>query len=811
MPRPVAAAVALPVPVDKLFDYRVPPEQDDAARPGCRVLVPFGSRRHTGVIVERRRAPEGARLRPIGRILDAEPVVSPALLRILGDLAAEVFCPIGIALCSALPAGSAPRPALRWRLTPRGHTAVESGALRGPLRAVAERLARGPAAVDALRRADPAYADHLQILARDRLAEKVEVEAGRSGPAVQRIAAIAAGVEAEAAASELERRAPGQARLLRLLAESGPLPAAEALSRTGGSDSSLRALVRRGLLEIRQEERRRDVLGTPLEPPAPPLELTAAQRDALEPVAEAVRTRRFEGFLLHGVTGSGKTEIYLRAVAEALRCGRQALVLVPEITLTHQILARLRGRFGDGLAVLHSGLRPSERFQQWTRLGRGATPLAVGARSALFAPLDDLGIIVIDEEHDGAYKNEEGLRYHARDLALRRAREAGCPVLLGSATPAVETRYAAERGELTLLSLPQRIGGRPLPAVQIVDLEQERAAARRGRKLILTAPLRRALKGTLEQGGQSLLLLNRRGFSTKVFCFDCGHAERCQHCDVALVFHVTEGRMRCHYCDFETAPPEVCSGCGAPDSALLGIGTQRVEEEVRSAFPEARVARLDRDVAARRGATEGILRDLREGRVDVVVGTQMVAKGHDFPGVRLVGVVLADLGLHLPDFRAAERTFQLLTQVAGRAGRGGAPGRVVIQTFTPKHYAVASVRGHDYESFYREELGHREALAYPPFGSLVHALVSGPDEAATRAAAETVAEAGTRAGGDAVEVAGPAPAPLARLRDRFRFQVLARGSERAALRRAGRSMADAASELTAPLRARVDPNPINML
>jgi primosomal protein N' (replication factor Y) len=806
-----AALVALPVPVDRLFDYAVPADLDAAAQPGCRVMVPFGQRRLSGVIVERRLPESPGRLRPLQRVLDPEPVVSPSLIQILRDLAVEVFCPVGIALSAALPAGTAPRAQVRWALTPRGRAAVESGALRGPLRAVAQRLLRGDAGPDALRRVDPRAADHLRTLARDGLALRREQDSAAPGPAHVRMARLADDLDAEALAAELEKRAPRQAAVLRLLAEAGALPTAEVNRRVGGSGSALRALERGGRLKLEEVPVTPDVLGTPLEPAGPPVQLTEDQAAALEPVIEAVRERRAETFLLHGVTGSGKTEIYLRAVAEALRSGRQAIVLVPEITLTHQILARLRARFGDGLAVLHSGLRPRERWDQWTRLRRGSTPIAVGARSALFAPLDDLGLVVIDEEHDGAYKNDEGLRYHARDLAERRARVAGCPVLLGSATPSVETRYAADQGRMRLLTLPHRIGGRPLPAVEIVDLERVRAATPRGRKLILTPPLRRALRETLAQGGQSLLLLNRRGFSTKVFCFECGHAERCEHCDIALVFHASDQRMRCHYCDFEMTPPDVCSGCGAPDTALLGIGTQRVEEELRAAFPEARIARLDRDAATRRGATESILRGLREGRLDVVVGTQMVAKGHDFPGVRLVGVVLADLGLHIPDFRAAERTFQLLTQVAGRAGRGSAPGRVVVQTFSPQHYAVAAVRGHDYAAFYAEELRQRQALGYPPFGRLVHGRISGPDLDAVRGAAERLAKAAGEAGGDRVEVLGPAPSPLARLRDRYRFQLLVRSADEPALRRAGRAMADAAVTLAAPLRAVVDPNPLNML
>jgi len=664
----------------------------------------------------------------------------------------------------------------------------------------------------------------LRGLERDGLVASADaVSAPRAREAHVRVASLGQGVDVDAASAGPLARAPRQLALLRLLGE-GPLALPDLEVRLPGSAASLRALAARGLVVFEERATPRDVLGTSFESGGR-FELSPEQAEATTVLRKAVRERSKETFLLHGVTGSGKTEVYLQAVDEALRAGRQALVLVPEITLTHQIVARLRARFGDAIAVLHSGLTPGERLEQWERLRAGATPIAVGARSALFAPLERLGVIVIDEEHDAAYKNEEGFRYHARDLAQRRAAHAGCPVVLGSATPALETRFAADRGQLRRLVLPHRIGGRPLPAVELVDLERERAAAPRGRKLILSKPLRQALAETLAAGGQSILLLNRRGFATKIFCFECGFAERCKHCDIALVFHTEDGRLRCHYCGFETIPAEDCSGCGAPDTALLGIGTQRLEEEVRTRFPGARIARLDRDTASKRGGTERILRSLREGTLDILVGTQMVAKGHDFPGVLLVGVVAADLGLHMPDFRAAERTFQLLTQVAGRAGRGGTPGRVLVQTFVPEHYAVRPVREHDYEAFYAEELAQRAALGYPPFGRLVHVLVSAREEERARAAIEKLAtvarNAGAAAAGDpgaamlpergAIELLGPAPATIARLRDRFRFQLLLKGASDAPLLAAARSILHETTRLPAGVHASVAVNPVSML
>ncbi|MEE2678265.1 MAG: primosomal protein N' [Myxococcota bacterium] len=800
--------VALPVPANELFDYAVPEPLAEAALPGCRVRVRFRGRIETGVIVETGE-PGGfrGRLHPLDAVLDTEPVLSDTLMRILREEATEILCPVGMAIAAALPPGSSPRSTAGWEQTPRGRAALEAGAVRGDAATRLGELADGPRSTARLRRkAAPAL---LTDLERDGLIAPVRLDrAPAARAATTRCASVAAGVDASQEASDRLSRAPQQAALLLELERRGETPVSALRDAFPTAAALLRPLAARGLVSVRDVPTPRDVLGTPLHE-EPEVQLTAEQADALKPIADAVAAREARTFLLHGVTGSGKTEVYLRAVGEALRTGRQALVLVPEITLTHQILARLRSRFGDGMAVLHSGLSAGERLEQWQRLRSREVSIAVGARSALFAPLENLGVIVIDEEHDTAYKNDQGFRYHARDLARRRAAAMDCPVVLGSATPALETRFAADRGDMERLSLPSRIEGRPLPAVEIVDLQRERELSPRGRKVILSRTLTRALEETLEDRGQAILFLNRRGFSTQILCFDCGYAERCPDCDIALVFHATEHELRCHYCDHRKPPPETCGGCGAPDHALLGLGTERLEEELHTRFPEARIARLDRDTAARRGTTERILSDLRARKLDVVVGTQMVAKGHDFPGVRLVGVVLADIGLHLPDFRAAERTFQLLTQVAGRAGRDRAPGRVVVQTYAPDHYAVKPVRRHDYEAFYAEELSHRSALGYPPFGGLAHVIVSGADADAVLAAAQTLAQRAAPEPG--TELLGPAPAPLARLRGQYRFQLLVKGADVGAVRGAADRLRQAAARLPDGIQAVVDPRPVHML
>jgi len=774
------------------------------------VRVLAGRRRLTGVVVDVQHAtsPAGLALRPLEGVLDSEPVLAPGLLGVLIEEAAEVLCPIGIALSAALPPGSAPRAVRGWRLTARGRAALASGALPPTSQALLTAL-KGGARSDAElhRRAVTPNSPLWAALECDRLVARTRVERGPRARATRvRQVRLCADTDVETACAGPLARAPRQAALLRRVATEGPCEA-----RSLAAATTLRALERRGLVQI-EEMAPTTPRGLPADEPHD-LVLTTEQHLACQAIGTAIRGRQPERFLLHGVTGSGKTEVYLQAVAEALRLGRQALILVPEITLTHQILGRLRARFGDQLAVLHSRLRPGERLAQWQRLRQGRTPIAVGARSALFAPMQDLGVIVVDEEHDGAYKNHEGFRYHGPSLALRRAQADRCPLVLGSATPSLELRFAADHGEARRLRLPHRVGGQPLPSVELVDLARERATLPRGRKLILSGPLRRDLRRTLDDGAQAILFLNRRGFSTQIACFSCQHVERCKHCDVALTYHASVGLLRCHYCDYQAAPPEACPACGATDTALLGIGTERLEEEVRSHFPNARRARLDRDTAARRGATEAILHGLRERSLDIVVGTQMLAKGHDFPGVRLVGVINADLGLHLPDFRAAERTFQLLTQVSGRAGRGRSPGRVVVQTWSPDHYAIRPVRQHDYESFYAEEIQHRAALAYPPFGHLAQVRVSAREEALARDAASRLASLAraTALAEPPGEVLGPAPAAIARLRGRYRFHLLLKHEDAQQVHEVGRALAEACRDLPPAVRASVDLHPIDML
>jgi primosomal protein N' (replication factor Y) len=514
--------------------------------------------------------------------------------------------------------------------------------------------------------------------------------------------------------------------------------------------------------------------------------------------------------LLHGVTGSGKTEVYLRVIATALEAGRTALVLVPEISLTPQLAARFRARFGDLVAILHSGLSEAARLGEWSRLRRGDARIAVGARSAVFAPLAGLGVIVVDEEHDGSFKQDEGVRYHARDVALVRAQRAGAVCVLGSATPSLESAAHAERGAYRKLTLTERPTARPMPSVEIIDLRTYMPDG----DAMLSGPLRVAIGETLAAGDQTILFLNRRGFATFVLCRACGHAFRCPHCSVSLTYHRHSDRLSCHYCGFQQRVPDICPSCSASETIeRKGLGTEKVADAVATAFAGARVARLDRDVAT--GAKiEAVLARVARREIDVLVGTQMVTKGHDFPGVTLVGVLCADTGLNLPDFRASERTFQLLAQVAGRAGRGDKPGRVMIQTYRPAAPAVVAAAAHDYASFFAAESVARAELGYPPHGRLIAVRIDGADAHEVAGVAQRLAQLAEAAArrpeiAGQVEIRGPVPAPLERLRNRTRWQVWLRSGDRHALRRVARSLLTA--EIASTVRVGLDVDPISAM
>jgi primosomal protein N' (replication factor Y) len=599
-----------------------------------------------------------------------------------------------------------------------------------------------------------------------------------------------------------------QRQLLVALGEVGELTLSEAARAHGASGATIRALAAKGLVELFEREAS-DPFALPSAPsPDVPPSPTAAQQRAIGAITAAMREGGYRGFLLHGVTASGKTEVYLRCAADVLAAGRSCLVLVPEIALTPQLVGRFRARLGAGVAVVHSAVGEAARRRTWAAMREGRVRVAVGARSALFAPLADLALVVVDEEHDGSYKQADRFRYHARDLAMLRAQRAGAVVVLGSATPSLESWRNAHADKLTLLRLPERATPLPLPAVRVCDMR--RRGQRHPRHAFLSLELVAELQAVLGRGEQAILFLNRRGFAPSAVCPSCGKFVECPSCGVALAYHRARDALLCHYCAFERPVPASCEACREGPLDLRGLGTERVVDAVQDLLPAARVGRLDSDIAPG-AASERILDRLRRRELDVLVGTQMVTKGHDFPAVTLVGVVRADMGLQVADFRAAERTFQVLTQVAGRAGRGTNPGLVLLQTFLPEHYAITAAERQDYEAFVRSELPFRRELGYPPYGHLVLLRGEGRDdgvlETAMDALAADLAPAAEKSG---AVLLGPAPAPLPRLRGIFRRQLLVKGATRRAVRVVAERAAAWAERSRRGVRVILDVDPLNL-
>jgi primosomal protein N' (replication factor Y) len=747
-------AVALPVPFQAPFTYRMPAGAAVPER-GVRVLVPFGSRRMIGVVVGAATEGGGRALKEVALVLDESPLVEPSLLDLAAWMADHYLAPPGECYRLVLPPAGVRASRAVVRLAKPGENPNDP-VLRqlrdGPLRlsALGKRLGRDPqGSVLRLRRAG-----------------LVEVEQAIDTPGFREVRVavladppVAPRGRAQAEVLERLRAAGGRARVADLVRDRPSLRGA------------LDRLAERGGLRLVEERDVREPGGLPGREAAP-LVPTPDQDAALAPLLAAVERRAFRPFLLHGVTGSGKTEVYFRVLEAALARGRGAIVLVPEIALTPMLVRAARARFGPTVAVVHSELSAGERHDQWWRIREGDARVVVGARSAVFAPVPELGLVVVDEEHDGAYKQEESPRYHGRDVAVMRAQLEGCPAVLGSATPSVESHANALRGKYERLVLPRRIGPQGLPRVEIVD---RRAVLRAGGDPILSPALRDALAARLARREQSLVLLNRRGYATSLLCRECGQEAMCPNCSVSLTLHQGGRSALCHYCGYEAAAPSTCPSCRGAYLRLVGFGTERVAEAVQAALPGARVERLDRDRARRRGAVAQTLAAFESGEIDVLVGTQMIAKGHDFPRVTLVGVVDADVGLGIPDFRSAERTFQLLTQVAGRAGRGEAAGDVILQSYMPDHYALGHACAQDYESFFEREMEFRRTMGYPPVTALVNLIVRAADGAKGAAEADALGRALRASAGGRYRVLGPAHAPLARLRREHRFQILLKG------------------------------------
>ncbi len=749
----MVVTVAVPVPALPALSYRVP---DGMAVPpvGARVRVPLGRRVVSGCVVAEgadgtgaaRSPPAAGKLRDLLESLDPEPYLPQDVVALALWVAEYYACGPGESLAAAMPP---------LALSAAGH----SGGFR------TERVVRlTPAGHDAFR-------------------------AGTTG-----------------------RIGPRQRAALRRLAGSpGGLGTAR-LREDGVTAATVARLRVRGFVTLESRRVDRGRSAGERETPGPAAgsgaerEATAEQRAALEALTGLLEQRVFHVALLHGVTGSGKTEVYLRLARDVASAGRRVLVLVPEIALTPAVTETFRKAFGDRVAVQHSGLSAGARHDQWHCIRRGEVDVVVGTRSAVFAPLDDVGLVVVDEEHDTSYKQEESPRYHARSVAIVRAQRAGALVVLGSATPSLETFHHARRGRYRCVAMTERVHRRPLPEVQVVDMRAEMANG--AGDAAVSRPLAAALEETVARGEQALVLLNRRGFASAVLCRQCGRTFECPNCSVSLTLHRRAGRVRCHYCNYSVARPSTCAQCAGPYLETVGFGTERIEAEVAERLPHATVERLDRDAARRRGAGPSLLARFRAGATDVLVGTQMIAKGHDFPNVTLVGVVSADVGLQVADFRAAERTFQLLTQVAGRAGRGDRPGIAILQSFHPEHYGIVHACRQAYDPFFEEEMRYRTALRYPPVVSMVNAIVRG------RSPGQAMQDAGRVAGmlravRSSFQVLGPAVAPISRLRGQHRAQIFLKGVNRPAMRNALRAALDANPDLGR--RVTIDVDPINLL
>jgi primosomal protein N' (replication factor Y) len=736
-------------------------------------------------------APEPRELKDVIAIVDEEPLLPPPLLDLAQWTADHYLAPPGECYRLALPPAGVRASRARVRLAGAPPAADGDPILRA--------LAGGPLTLAALERRigrDPGAR-----VARLRAEGRVEIDQDLTAAGFRLVRVARLVDEAKAPAK------PGPAEVVaRLKAAGGRAPVADLVRDRPSLRAALGRLVEAGAAAVDEERATRNppvMEGGGLRPESP----TSAQRAALAAIVPRLEAREYATFLLSGVTGSGKTEVYFRAAEAALALGLGVLILTPEIALTPFLVRAAAARFGPTVAVVHSELAAGERHDQWWRIREGETRVVIGARSAVFAPVDELGLIVVDEEHDGSYKQDESPRYHARDVAVMRGVLEGVPVVLGSATPSLESYANAGKGKYTLLTLPARIGAQGMPTVEVVD---RRETLKRGGDPILTPPLRDALAARLERREQSLLLLNRRGYATSLVCRECGVQASCPNCSVLLTLHQKGRNVECHYCGHQSPTPRACGECRGEYLRLTGHGTEKVVEAVQAALPKARVERLDRDLAVRRGAVQKVLASFEAGETDILVGTQMIAKGHDFPRVTLVGVIDADVGLGLPDFRAAERTFQLLTQVAGRAGRADLPGEVILQSHLPDHYALRFATAQDYPSFFEREMEFRRTMAYPPVAALVNVIFRSRNADEAAQAADALAGR-VRAGAPGrFRVLGPAFAPIAKLRQEHRFQVLLKG-DRASMREAvRRALVEAFGAVRWPGVA-VDVDPLTIL
>jgi primosomal protein N' (replication factor Y) (superfamily II helicase) len=807
------AKVIVDVPVrstDRPFDYSIPEPLRVWIEVGSRVAVPFGHRTVQGFVIslESGDTREVPGLKPIQEVLDLIPPLSPELIELADWMSQRYACRRISALQAMLPTAlkgkaerfislgeSSPNPASgqgKEMLFPDEELFPMFPDTDKEEREITDFVARnGEVTMRLLTRTFPEAAETVKFMLRRGVL--IESQSIKDKLGKKKLKAVNLTVGPDSAREALDSfpaRSARQKEVLSFLIEMEamlPLPLKEVLSVLQVTAGTVKSLEEKGFIEITEIEVYRDPYRGRDFKPSDPLPLTSEQDAVYTRIVQSIDEQIHDVFLLHGVTGSGKTEIYLQCIQRCMDLGRQAVVLVPEISLTPQMVERFKGRFGSGVAVMHSRLSVGERYDEWRKIREGKATVAVGARSAIFAPFHNLGLIIMDEEHESSYKQEENPKYHARDVAVRRAEQGDAVVIMGSATPSLESYYAA-RTHLdhhfspVLLEMPTRALGNELPKVQVVDMRDE---LKEGNRSMFSRRLHTALADRLERGEQTVLLLNRRGFSTFVMCRGCGYVAGCPECDISLTYHSRSDNLRCHYCGHAEPAPKVCPECGSEHIRFFGTGTQRVEEELGKLFPGIRVIRMDVDTTTEKGSHEKLLNQFRDKKADVLLGTQMVAKGLDFPDVTLVGVITADSALNLPDFRAAEKTFQLLTQVSGRAGRHQLPGEVVVQSYTPEHYSIVHASGHDYLSFIREELKHRRLLHYPPYCRLILVTLSHEQLPVLLRLSENYAlniQGKSRQRGwygsldsdlpDVLELLGPVASPMPRLKGRYRFQCI---------------------------------------
>ncbi|MGA2359464.1 MAG: primosomal protein N' [Terriglobales bacterium] len=793
---PLFCDVALAVPLDMVFTYAVPPGMEPVV--GGRVLVPFRQQRMSGIVVELHDRPPQVKTKKVIEALDLSPVLDEQLLKLGKWIADYYLAPMGEVFRTMLPLSAEFKRSVAYRITDQGRLALHLAGMSGsPARSkrtpeqqlvefrVLDYLAeREGVREERLRGATRGAKTLLAGMVQKKWIAREDVSAARDAARLVKVAVLLGaeasppldGPEARPHTGSAKTLNANQLALIEALAASGGRVPVESLRGLDVPRTTLGTLVRRGLIKLVDEPQ--CFTTSKLKPRQSPFEFefSAAQKEALAKIGEAVGSRKFAGLLLHGITGSGKTAVYLACMRQVLEQGRSSILLVPEIGLTPAVAADLHQVFGDEVAILHSGLSDAERAEQWHRIRRGAARVVAGTRSAVFAPVSDLALIIVDEEQDSSYKQEETPRYHARDVAVMRAKMAGAVVVLGSATPSLESYYNAKKNKYALVELPDRVEMRPLPEVEIIDMRQEFQET--GQEQVISRKLAEEIRERLEKKEQVMVLLNRRGYSPVVLCRACGKTLQCKNCAVSMTHHKRERKMECHYCGHVERIPDKCVHCGSEYVYFVGTGSEKLEELLHGMFPQARIGRLDRDTVRGREDFEHALNALNEGALDMLVGTQMIAKGHDIHGVTLVGVVGADMALGLPDFRAAERTFQLLTQVAGRAGRGQSPGKVVLQTYFQEHYAVQFAARHDFAGFYEKELQFRAWMHYPPYSAIANVLIRSEklDDALTWSGELGRWFEKTRHEG--IRVLGPAAAPITRLKRDYRYHFILKSPSR---------------------------------